>query len=84
MKTRFSNYTKKENTEDHYTTKWLGTVIARSHSMLQKVIQVAEHQNDNDLTTVSIRGREGTGKTTLAVTIAHLLHEHFTTFSKKL
>ena len=84
MKKRFVNVSeKKKNTEDGYTTKWCDTVIARSHSMIQKVKEIAEHQNENELTTISVRGREGTGKTTLAITIAHLLHQHFDKFGKK-
>ena len=84
MKKRFAQSANQtHNDADGYITQWCGTVIARSHSMIQKVKEIAEHQNDNELTTVSIRGREGTGKTTLAITIAHLLHQHFDKFGKK-
>lgn len=36
--------------------------------------QIADHQARNEITSISIRGREGTGKTTLARVLAHLIH----------
>ena len=83
MKIRFDDGNAAEDKEDHYITTWLDTKIARSHSMLQKVKEIAKHHNANDLTTISLRGREGTGKTTLSLTIAHLLHEEFEKFSRQ-
>lgn len=59
---------------DVVLTKWCGSVLARSHALLPKIRVVADHQSRNELTTISIRGREGTGKTTLAKVIAHALH----------
>lgn len=55
-------------------TTWCDTVLARSHAFLPKVGAVADHQSRNELTTISIRGREGTGKTTVARLLAHALH----------
>ena len=60
---------------DVVLTKWCDTVIARSHAFYPKIRAIADHQERNELTSVSIRGREGTGKTTVAKLIAHALHE---------
>ena len=82
MKKKFASVSDKQP-EDGFITQWLGIVIGRSHSMIQKVKQVVEHQALNELTTISLRGREGTGKTTLSILMAHMLHEEFTKFAKK-
>ena len=58
-----------------YFTRWLDTNTARSHTLGTKLQDVIEDQLGNEVTTISIRGREGTGKTTLARDIAHILHE---------
>ena len=83
MKKKFAGtVVQKQSSEDQFITQWCGTVIARSHSMIQKVKQVADHQALNEVTSVSFRGREGSGKTTLSILMAHMLHEEFTKFSK--
>ena len=42
--------------------------------MLPAVRDIAEHQRYNDLTTLSIVGREGTGKSNLMAVLTHYLH----------
>ena len=56
------------------TTTWLNTVIPRSYSYLAKIKEIVNDQKVSNLTTISIRGREDTGKTELATGIAHMLH----------
>lgn len=58
-----------------FMTVWHGATIARSHAMLPAVRDIATHQSYNDLTSISVVGREGTGKSTLMAVIAHHLHE---------
>jgi len=60
--------------EQVLTTEWQGVTIAQRHSLISTVDQIARMQRSLEVTTVGILGREGTGKTTLARTIAHLLH----------
>ena len=55
-------------------TTWHGTTIAAGHSLIQKVNRIADAQERDELTSVSVRGREGTGKTTVARVMAHYLH----------
>ena len=84
MKKRFPGMDTESTKNDYeFTTPWLGSVMAKSHSMIQKVKQISEHQQANDLTTISIIGREGVGKSTLAILIAHMLHQELEKFSKK-
>ena len=42
--------------------------------MLPAVRDIAEHQAFNDLTTISVVGREGTGKSNLIAVLTHYLH----------
>ena len=60
------------------TTTWLGTVIPRSYSYKAKIKKIVNDQKISNLTTISIRGREDTGKTELAKGIAHMLHTELT------
>lgn len=55
-------------------SKWQGVDIANRHSLLSCIAEVAQMQRALEVTTVGVLGREGTGKTTLARTVAHLLH----------
>lgn len=55
-------------------TQWHGQTIAAGHSLLTKVNRLADSQEQDELTTLSIRGREGSGKTTIARVMAHYLH----------
>ena len=57
-----------------YTTKWCGVDIAKKHSFLTVVKQIVNHQLFNEVTTVGVQGREGSGKTNLVDILAHLLH----------
>lgn len=60
---------------DAVLTEWCGQVISRSHAFLPRIRDVADHQSRNEITSLSIRGREGTGKTTIARLISHTLHQ---------
>jgi len=55
-------------------SKWQGVEIANRHSLISCVSEIAQMQKALEVTTVGILGREGTGKTTLARTVAHLVH----------
>ena len=55
-------------------TTWAGGTLARAHALGPRVRTIADHQARNEITSISIRGREGTGKTTLARVLAHMLH----------
>ena len=57
-----------------YTTKWLNTIIAKKHSFLKTIDEIIAHQLENEVSTVGLQGREGTGKSTLARIIAHEIH----------
>ena len=48
--------------------------MARSHSLNLKIQSIIDDQMSNEVTTISVRGKEGTGKTTLAKNIAHAIH----------
>lgn len=63
-------------------TKWLDTVIPASYSLIKKIDKIVNHQLVNQVTTISLRGREGKGKTTVAKGICHLLHRALNTQSK--
>ena len=63
------------DTVTQYMTTWHGTTISRGHALLPAVRDIATHQQRNDLTTVSIVGREGTGKSNLIAVLSHYLHE---------
>lgn len=64
-----------ENNAAAKMTRWHGITIARHHALLPAVRDIATHQSYNDLTTVSVVGREGTGKSNLIAVISHYLHE---------
>lgn len=55
-------------------TQWLGATIPQNYSMIQKIKQIVRDQTKSNITTISIRGREDSGKTELARGMAHLLH----------
>ena len=65
---------KRSGTAVDYMTTWLHTPIKKSHAMLPAVRDIVRRQRYNDMTTVSIIGREGTGKTNLASVLSHYLH----------
>lgn len=74
VRTRPVSYTAVAQDTD-LRTKWLGTYILRNHSFLSACRQVANHQRYNDVTTVGVQGREGSGKTTVSKLMAHVLHD---------
>lgn len=63
-------------------TKWLDTVIPASYSLIKKIDKIVNHQLVNQVTTISLRAREGKGKTTVAKGICHLLHKALNQQSK--
>ena len=77
---RISYDTAQDHSYTEHTTKWLGTVIAKKHSFLKTIDEIIAHQLENEVSTVGLQGREGTGKSTLARIIAHQIH---TEMSKK-
>ena len=58
-----------------HLTQWLGTTIAKKQSFLPTVEEIINHQVQNEVTTIGLQGREGTGKSTLSHILAHLIHE---------
>ena len=84
MKKKFPGVTTDTaNNGYQYTAPWLGSVMGKNHSMIQKVKQIAETHIMSDMTTVSVVGKEGVGKSTIAILIAHMLHQEFEKFAKK-
>lgn len=55
-------------------TQWKGIDILSRHMLDPAIEEIASHQKSLDLTSIGIIGREGTGKSTLAQCIAHLVH----------
>jgi len=56
-------------------TEWKGAKMIRQHSIKACVREILNDVDETGLTTISMLGREGSGKTTLAKTIGHLIHE---------
>lgn len=56
-------------------TEWLGAKIHMNYTPAHQVRKIINHQVHNELTVVTIQGREGTGKTTLARYLGHAIHE---------
>ena len=57
------------------TQDWNGVKIIRAHSIIATVKEVLEHNRFFGATRVGIVGNMGTGKSTLAITLAHLAHK---------
>ena len=55
--------------------KWRDSKMLRRHSLRATVDEVLRHSKQIDVTRISIIGKMGTGKSTLAKVIAHILHE---------
>jgi len=68
-----SNFAKKG--EKPTITEWKGAKMIRQHSIKACVREILNDVDETGLTTISMLGREGSGKTTLAKTIGHLIHE---------
>ena len=73
IRTRFTNSVK-DSDKWQQTTKWFNTPILKKHSFLQMVKDISNHQMWNEVTTIGVMGREGTGKTTVSDVLAHYLH----------
>ena len=80
IKKRLNTTTSKSDILIEDTTTWLGTKIARKHSFLKTIKEIVNHQLQNEVTSIGLQGREGTGKSTLAKILAHEIH---TEMSKK-
>jgi len=57
------------------TEDWKGVKMIRAHSIIATAKEVLGHNRFFQATRVGIVGNMGTGKTTLAMTLAHLLHK---------
>ncbi|MGD8431814.1 MAG: AAA family ATPase, partial [Nitrosopumilaceae archaeon] len=57
------------------TIEWKGERMIRNHSIRAAVEEIIKMSSSLDVVKVNIIGNPGTGKTTLAGTIAHLIHK---------
>ena len=55
--------------------KWKGVEMVRSHSFMATVREIVEVTKTLDLVKIGIVGNQSTGKSTLAESIAHLIHK---------
>lgn len=55
--------------------KWQNTEMIRVHSVRAAVKEVINHVKETGLVSIGILGKPGSGKTTLAKTLGHLIHE---------
>ena len=54
--------------------KWKGTPMIRNHSFLATVDEICEYSKEQDVVRVGIIGDMGSGKTTMAKSIGHIVH----------
>lgn len=64
-----------DRTKKPVLTTWLGSEMIRHHSLLRIVDDIINMHNQLDVVKIGIIGEESTGKTTLAETLAHLIHQ---------
>ena len=57
------------------TIEWLGSRMIRNHSIKATVKEILTISESLDVVKINIIGNPGTGKTTLAKTLAHLIHK---------
>jgi len=57
------------------TEDWKGVKMIRAHSIIATAKEVLGHNKFFQVTRVGIVGNMGTGKSTLAITLAHLIHK---------
>jgi len=55
--------------------KWKNTTMIRNHSINATVREIIQISKSLDVVRIGIIGNQGTGKTTLAKTLAHLIHK---------
>ncbi len=70
---RYESSKKKNNVP--VTEDWKGVKMIRAHSIIATAKEVLEHNRFFQATRVGIVGNMGTGKSTLAMTLAHLMHK---------
>ena len=63
-----------DRTRKPVLTKWRGVEMIRHHSLLATIRDILAVKEDLDVVKIGIIGEESTGKTTLAETLAHLIH----------
>lgn len=63
-----------DRTRKPVLTSWKGIEMIRNHSLLATVKDILAVKEDLDVVKIGIVGEESTGKTTLAETLAHLIH----------
>lgn len=64
-----------DRTHKPIITSWKKAEMIRNHSLLATVRQILAVRADLDVVKIGIIGEESTGKSTLAETLAHLIHE---------
>ena len=55
--------------------KWRGEKLLRSHAISSAVREILTHAEQIDFTRINLIGKSGTGKSTLAMTLAHMIHQ---------
>lgn len=78
MKTIYVNKSKESAFDkDHKPTviPWQGYNMIRQHSIRAAVREVINHVKETGLVSIGILGKPGSGKTTLAKCLGHLIHE---------
>src|SRR2546427_1087141 len=56
------------------TIEWKGERMIRAHSIRSAVKEIVKMANSLDVVKINIVGNPASGKTTLALTLAHLIH----------
>ncbi len=57
------------------TIEWKGERMIRNHSLRATVKEIVRKSYFTDVVKINIIGNQGTGKTTLALTLSHLIHQ---------
>jgi len=57
------------------TIEWKGERMIRGHSLQSSVKEIVRMVQSLDVVKVNVIGNQGTGKTTFATTLSHLIHQ---------